>query len=85
MMSLSRLPLALVIVLSAASPVAADAPWKQSTTVWKAMDKCARDAQKKYPDYTREANAKREAYRQSCLRNSNLPGEEAAPPAAPQR
>lgn len=86
----ARLALALALALPALAPqrAEADANWKQSNAVWRAMDKCTRDAQKRFPDYTREANGKREAYRQQCLRSANLPGEADPPPQqqpAPQR
>lgn len=67
-----------------ADPAIADQNWKSSSAVWKAMDNCTRAAQKAYPDYTPEANAKREAYRQACLRSGNLPGEASPPPPSPQ-
>ena len=53
---------------------AAESQWMQSKRVWSKMDRCAHEAQKKYPDYTRESNAKREAFRRLCLRKENLPG-----------
>ncbi|HUK60406.1 MAG TPA: hypothetical protein VLV50_14350 [Stellaceae bacterium] len=39
---------------------------------WKQTDKCGAAAFKKYPDYTPEANAKREAYRRECLRSLHI-------------
>lgn len=74
------LPLVAVAALAAVPAARADQNWKTSSAVWKAMDDCTRAAQKAYPDYTRESNAKREAYRQQCLRNANLPADTAAPP-----
>jgi len=41
--------------------------------VWKSADKCAKQAQAAYPDYSAEANAKREAKLKECLSNGNLP------------
>jgi hypothetical protein len=79
---------AIVLALAALLPAgraAADQNWKTSSSVWKQMDKCNRAAQKAFPDFTREANSKREAYRQQCLRNANLPGEAAPPPPPPER
>jgi len=69
-------------LLLASPPAAADANWKTSSAVWKQMDACTRAARKQFPDYTAEANAKREAARQKCLRSSNLPGEAAEPQQA---
>ena len=40
---------------------------------WKRMDDCARQAQAAYPDYTAEANAKRDAKLKECLDKGNLP------------
>jgi hypothetical protein len=80
---LALLPAAALLLLLA-QPVHADQNWKTSTQVWQLMDRCTQAAQKAYPDYTRESNEKREAYRQACLRSSNLPGEATAPPPQQQ-
>ena len=62
-------------VLLAAAPrlVRADAQQQQSFRVWSQMADCARLASKQYPDHTPEANVKREAARQNCLRQRHLP------------
>ena len=39
---------------------------------WKAADKCAKQAQAAYPDYSAEANAKRDAKLKECLNAGNL-------------
>lgn len=78
MLALALLPAAALLLLS--GPAGADSNWKSSSAVWQAMDRCTQAAQKAYPDYTRESNAKREAYRQACLRAGNLPGEASPPP-----
>jgi len=65
-------------------PTAAHAVSLQGTVVvgkWKSMDKCANEAQRAYPDFTAEANAKRDAKLRDCLAGQNLPPREAAPPA----
>jgi hypothetical protein len=41
--------------------------------VWKATDHCAERAQKAYPDFTAESNAKRDAEMKKCLAAGNLP------------
>src|SRR5258708_37300849 len=71
---------ALLVVLSglcgvAASAVHAQQPnaLHQSEAAWKTMDKCKRQAWRQYPDYTREASAKREVAMTQCLRPSNAP------------
>jgi hypothetical protein len=46
---------------------------------WKSMDKCAAEAQRAYPDFTAESNAKRDAKLQECLQGQNLPPREAPP------
>jgi Ni/Co efflux regulator RcnB len=46
-----------------------DSPSKR----WHAADQCNRDAFKKYPDYTQQGAAKREAYVRGCLREHRLP------------
>lgn len=45
---------------------------------WKAADLCAKKAQQTYPDFTPEANAKRDAQLKLCLERQGLP------PRAPQ-
>jgi hypothetical protein len=79
---------ALLLTAAFSLPAAAQVnqnPWKPSSAVWGAMNKCAQAAFKQFPDYTPEGNARREAARQKCLRDSNLPNEvdAATPPPAP--
>jgi len=79
-LALLLLPLAMTL---GAGRAGADDKLRQSDTVWKAMDNCARAAIKAYPDYTPEALAKREAQRRLCLRRGNLPLDDGTPaPAA---
>jgi len=82
-----RLWLTLIFALPGLAAVphraVADAAWQQSRKAWVAMDQCTRAAQKAFPDYTREANAKREAFRRNCLRQANLPGDEDTRPEPP--
>ena len=40
---------------------------------WRAMDSCARQAQTAYPEFTAEANAKRDAKLKECLNANGLP------------
>jgi hypothetical protein len=73
--------LAAALALTAAPRLArADAQQQQSFTVWNQMADCARVAAKQFPDHTPEGNAKREAYRQNCLRQRHLPVIGAPPP-----
>ena len=46
---------------------------------WKAMDTCAIEAQRAFPDFTAEANAGREAALKECLARQNLPPRQTAP------
>jgi hypothetical protein len=50
---------------------------------WKTMDACAKQAQAAFPDFTPEANAKRDAKLRDCLNANNLPPRE--PLASPPR
>ena len=43
---------------------------------WTASDRCAQAARKAFPDYTAEANAKRDAQMKQCLASGNLPPRE---------
>lgn len=57
-------------------PTAAYAISSQGTIAiakWKAMDKCAIQAQQAFPDFSAESNAKRDAKLQECLASQNLP------------
>jgi hypothetical protein len=68
------------LALTAAPRLArADAQQQQSFSIWNQMGDCARIAARQYPDHTPEGNAKREAYRQNCLRQRHLPVTPAAP------
>jgi hypothetical protein len=40
---------------------------------WKAMDLCTKQAQAAFPDFTADANAKRDAQLKACLESRNLP------------
>jgi len=40
---------------------------------WHTADDCNREAFKKYPDYTQEGAAKRDAFLRACLRDHRLP------------
>ena len=72
------------VLLLALSVVAAQAS-QQGIIVekrWKIMDNCTKQAQTAFPDFTAEANAKRDAKLKECLAGQNLPPRE---PAAPGR
>ena len=64
-------------------PVAAHATSGQGMVViqrWKAMDSCAAQAQRAFPNFTADANAKRDAKLKECLAGQNLPPRETAAP-----
>jgi hypothetical protein len=46
---------------------------QQMMRLWGVTDRCAAQAQKAFPDYTAEANAKRDAQMKQCLAGANLP------------
>ena len=48
---------------------------------WQSMDKCAIEAQRAFPEFTAESNAKRDAKLKECLASQNLPPREAQSPA----
>jgi len=53
---------------------------------WKVSDKCARQAQAAFPDFTPDANAKRDASLKACLQDQALPTREPlAPGSTPSR
>src|SRR3954469_1650462 len=65
-------------------PAAAHALSSQATTAtarWKSMNTCAIQAQRAFPDFTAESNAKRDAKLRECLAGQNLPPRETASPA----
>ena len=77
-------PLALAFLLIALGPTAAGAS-QQGVVAglkWKAMDRCAAQAHAAFPDFTAEANARREAKLKACLAGQNLPPRQ---PLAPPR
>jgi hypothetical protein len=53
-------------------------------THWKTMDACAKQAQAAFPDFTPEANAKRDAKLKECLNANNLPPREPLVPPQPR-
>ena len=47
---------------------------------WKVMDSCTKQAQTAFPDFTAEANAKRDAKLKECLAGQGLPQREPLSP-----
>jgi hypothetical protein len=64
--------LSIVALLWLPGAAVADWQWKTNSAIWKLRDACTTQAQKAYPDYTPESNAKREKARADCLRTNNL-------------
>lgn len=63
----------LVSAFAFAAAAQASQPGTQTLKNWKAADLCAKKAQQAFPDYTAEANAKRDAALKQCLEGQNLP------------
>jgi hypothetical protein len=59
--------------LLVATPAAATQSGLTAIRNWHAMDDCAKKAQAAFPDYTADANAKRDAKLKACLEEHNLP------------
>jgi hypothetical protein len=64
--------LATVLLFSTGAAEAATAQGQQVNTNWRNADKCAKEAQAAYPDYSAESNAKRDAKLKACLNIYNL-------------
>ena len=77
---MNRVAAALLATVVAAGAAQASQQGTVADKKWKAMDVCARQAQAAYPDFTTEANAKRDAKLKECLAGQNLPPRESAAP-----
>jgi len=77
------LPFLVIGVLATPQPSRADSVWQENSSIWKTRDACTRQAQKLFPDYTKEGNAQRAKYRATCLRANNLPVDSVPSPPAP--
>lgn len=64
-----------LVLMLLIAPVAALAsqPGVQTIRNWKQADLCAKQAQAAFPDFTAEANAKRDAKLKECLAGQDLP------------
>jgi hypothetical protein len=56
-----------------ATALAVTSQAKQVMQTWASSNRCAQTAQRAFPDFTPEANAKRDALMKRCLAGSNLP------------
>jgi hypothetical protein len=71
----------IALIILAAGPACANS--SQGVTVmqkWKGSDTCARQAQTAFPDFTPDANAKREARMKACLEGQGLPPRDSLTP-----
>jgi hypothetical protein len=73
--------LAAVVILPAAAH-ATSGQGVDAMKKWKSMDNCAAAAQRAFPDFTAESNAKRDARLKECLAGGNLPPRQ---PVSPPR
>jgi hypothetical protein len=74
------LSFAVALLLFTGTAQASQQGW-MAENAWKVADKCAKQAQAAYPDYSAEANAKRDAKLKECLSGSNLaPRQPLSPP-----
>ena len=76
---MTRIALLTIGILLTAIAAEASQPGTVVIKNWKTADLCAKKAQQAYPDFTAEANAKRDTMLKLCLEGSNLP------PRAPQQ
>ena len=69
----SLLPMIFAVAFALAPGLAAASqPGVQVIKNWKSSDKCAQQAQAAFPDFTPEANAKRDAKLKECLEGQRL-------------
>jgi hypothetical protein len=81
---MNRVAMALLILglLLASVPARATQQGVGAIRNWKTMDVCAKEAQAAFPDFTADAQAKRDAKLKECLAGKNLPPRD---PLAPGR
>jgi hypothetical protein len=65
-------PLAVILMSLSGIVQAATQQGREVNANWRAADKCAKQAQAAYPDYSAESNAKRDKNLKECLRGNNL-------------
>jgi hypothetical protein len=84
MRSFTTTPAAAALLLVAGTAAAATQQGVSAMAKWKVMDKCAKQAQEAFPDFTTDAEAKRQASLQQCLDAGNLPPRQPLMPAPPR-
>ena len=70
----------ILVPLVALAPARASQQGVVAMKNWKTMDLCSKEAQTAFPDFTADAQAKRDAKLKECLAGKNLPPRE---PLAP--
>jgi hypothetical protein len=70
---MNRFAIALLIVLAVPGVALATQQGNIVVQNWKSMDVCTRQAQVAFPDFTVEANAKRDTAIKDCLEGKNMP------------
>ena len=77
---MNRRAIALLALVLAPTGAMASQQGSLATKNWKLMDKCNREAQTAFPDFTAQANAQRDAKVKECLEGKNLPPREPLSP-----
>lgn len=62
-----------VAALAGTSAFAEDTRLERANKKWAQSDTCGKESFRKFPDYTAEGAAKRDAYMRECLRKNRLP------------
>lgn len=70
---MKRLATACLVLMLDAVPAIASQQGGIVLQNWKSTDLCAKQAQAAFPDFTAEANAKRDEKMKECLEGKNLP------------
>ena len=74
--------IAMLLLLSCGTAQAASQQGRDVNANWRTADKCAKQAQAAYPDYSADSNAKRDVSLKECLRLYNLtPRQPLSPPS----
>lgn len=71
----------LAALFGAASAQAVTTRYREQTSRWDNGDKCAKLAIEKYPDFTAEDNAKRDAFERRCRNARDVPGRASSSPS----
>lgn len=58
---------------------------EKSNKIWNQNDTCGKESFEKFPDFTAEGAAKRDAYMRNCLRKNHLPARNDVAQPLPQK